>query len=108
MVHIRTIHTFPGYVCKNGRLPAILDPSVEGKFTGHADKTLRASILNKLRQDIVNGRVTGEPAFWVKIPIPEAHENHELGPFDENWVSSDCEVLSQIKKLAEDSIIGIT
>ena len=110
-IDLRTIHQFPAYSYVSAQLPAILDPNVNGIFTGKTrgkDVKTRAQITEKLKQAIIDGQVTGEPAFWVKIPIPEAHKNHELGSFDDKWDESDCEILKQIKKLAEISICGIT
>lgn len=41
-------------------------------------RKLKAKTLDKIRNAVEKGESIGHPAFWVYIPLPEAHSTHDL------------------------------
>ena len=72
---MRSVHIFPAYNCLQ-----------EPKFnTSNAtiQKNKRGLLLAQLREDIKKGCANIEQGFWVRVPLPDVHLNHSLGPFSQ-------------------------
>ena len=77
-IHIRTVHRFPTYNCMSNDIQPVKTTAT----TTYVNKCQRGIILAQLREDIMGEKVKGEQGFWVRVPLPEVHQNHSLGPFD--------------------------
>ena len=43
-------------------------------------RKLKETALSRVRNSLHSGQSVGHPAFWLNIPLPEAHTTHELVP----------------------------
>lgn len=43
-------------------------------------RKIKENALGKVRASLVSGENIGHPAFWLNIPLPDAHTTHELAP----------------------------
>ena len=43
-------------------------------------RKLKEAALSRVRSSLSGGQSVGHPAFWLNIPLPEAHTTHELVP----------------------------
>jgi len=63
---------------------AFSDFNVEEDMIGIKTKKgcrkIKAATLEKVRHAILNGETIGHAAFWVCVPLPEAHTTHDLNP----------------------------
>lgn len=41
-------------------------------------RKLKETALSRVRSSLYSGQSVGHPAFWLNIPLPEAHTTHEL------------------------------
>jgi len=99
-IHIRTIHRFPTYDCISSIQAVKTSPT-----TTYVNKCQRGIILAKLREDIVNDKVHGEQGFWVRVPLPEVHQNHALGPFDGDEPPLTEDTILEMKTLLHNAAI---
>ena len=102
-IHIRTVHRFPTYNCINN-----IQPVKSESRTTYVNKCQRGMILAKLREDIVNEHVQGEQGFWIRVPLPEVHQNHSLGPFDGDDPPLTEDTILEMKTLLHDAAISST
>ena len=94
---MRSVHIFPAYNCFQ-----------EPKFnTSNANiqKNKRGLLLAQLREDIKKGSAKIEQGFWVRVPLPDVHLNHSLGPFSQGDIT---ESKSCIKETIPKNRNGIT
>ena len=53
-----------------------------GVKTKKGCRKIKAAALEKVRNAVTNGTSTGHPAFWVCVPLPDAHTTHDLNPIN--------------------------
>ena len=66
---IKSIVTFPEF--------SIVD-KIHGVKSKKGCRKLKATTLDNLRDGVEKGESIGHPAFWVHIPLPEAHSTHDI------------------------------
>ncbi|XP_066928980.1 uncharacterized protein [Clytia hemisphaerica] len=71
MMCIKSIVCFPEHTVKH---------SIQKASSKKACRKLKASALNQIRDAFLNGEAIGHPAFWLHVPLPEAHTTHDLFP----------------------------
>jgi len=92
-IHIRTVHRFTTYNC----VTSISKDASESK-------SQRAIILSRLRADITNEHVVGEQGFWLRVPLPEIHCNHDLGPFDKDGSELNDETIMEMRNILHEAV----
>ena len=101
-IHIRTVHRFPTYSCLSTEPVTVRSSLATGTYV---NKCQRGIILAKLREDIISEKVHGEQGFWIRVPLPEVHENHSLGPFDGGEAPLNEEMILEMKNILQNAAI---
>ena len=94
------MHRFPTYNCISN-----IEPVKTNSTTTYVNKCQRGIILAKLREDIVLEKIQGEQGFWIRVPLPEVHQNHSLGPFDGDEPPLTEDTILEMKTLLHDAAI---
>lgn len=94
------MHRFPTYNCLSP-----IQPVKTTSATTYVNKCQRGIILAKLREDIVNDKVQGQQGFWVRVPLPDVHQNHSLGPFDGTESALTEETILEMKSILHNAAI---
>ncbi|XP_057290686.1 uncharacterized protein LOC130613345 isoform X2 [Hydractinia symbiolongicarpus] len=100
-IHIRTVHRFPTYNCLSP-----IQPVKTSDTTMYVNRCQRGIILAKLREDIINEKVHGDQGFWIRVPLPEVHQNHSLGPFDGCDPPLNEETILEMKSILQNAAIS--
>ena len=76
---MRSVHIFPAYNCFQEPTFNTSNASIQ--------KNKRGLLLAQLREDIKKGSAKIEQGFWVRVPLPDVHLNHSLGPFSQGDIT---------------------
>ena len=55
-----------------------MDENIHEVKTKKGCRKLKAATLDKIRHAVDVGESIGHPAFWVYIPLPDAHTTHDV------------------------------
>lgn len=81
---------------------AFPDFTVEDKINGVKSKKgcrkIKAAALETVRKSVEKGEAVGHPAFWVCIPLPEAHTTHDLSS-DSDTAQNEAQVSQESESI---------